>query len=301
MRPIPLIITATLFLSLLSTNGFANPPIPLTDCETITQRGNYVLENDLVTSPGRDCLVINSSHVNVDLNGQAITCIFSVEFPIPCNIGDGLGGTGIDIEADHVSIANGGVENYELGIFGNADHISATNLNLATFTGIVLNDVSYSVFANIGYGGLGLVGPEESGPVLSVSGGGHNTFTSIGAANTFAGIIISNSSNNVIEGADLFCSAEGEAGPGILLTQESNHNSITNSSILVLFGSGIEVDLDSDHNVIQDNTVEILSPLGFFALLDQNPDCGSNVWTDNTFSSIFPPGQIGASPADCIH
>jgi Right handed beta helix region len=306
MRSIAFSITAALFLSLLSTNGFAKPPIPLTDCETITQRGNYILENDLVLTldaggGNGNCLVINSSHVNVDLNGRAITCILSAGFPIPCSPNFSLTGIGIDIEADHVSIANGGVRDFAVGIFGEADHISATNLVLATDVGIILNDVRYSAFADIGYGGLGLVGPEESGPVLTVSGGGNNTFTSINSpVNSFEGIIITNSSNNVIEGADLFCSAEGVAGPGILLTQDSNHNFITNSNIFVLFGNGIELDLGSDNNVVQNNAVETIDPPGFFALFDQNPDCGSNVWTDNTFSNLFPPGQISASPANCI-
>lgn len=306
MRRIAISCAVAFFFIGLCTNGFPDPPIPLTDCGTITERGNYVLENDLVTSPGRDCLVINSSHVNVDLNGQAITCIFSAEFPFPCSLELGLAGIGIDIEADHVSISNGRVELFADGIVGGADHISATNLGLATFTGIVLNDVSHSAFANIGYEGVPFLGPETVGPVLSVNGGGHNTFTSINSGTSpFEGIIITNSSNNVIDRAEISCSAENVAGPGILLTQESNNNSITNTNIFVLFGNGIEVDLGSDHNVIQNNTVVTATTdfelFGIFAMLDENPNCDSNVWTDNTFSNMFAPGEISASPASCIH
>src|ERR1700722_5476326 len=75
MRRVAISGAVALFLVVLSSNGFAKPPIPLTDCETITKRGNYVLENDLVTSPQENCLVISSSHVNVDLNGRTITCL----------------------------------------------------------------------------------------------------------------------------------------------------------------------------------------------------------------------------------
>lgn len=89
------------------------------------------------------------------------------------------------------------------------------------------------------------------------------------------------------------CSALAKAGPGILLTADSSHNLITDSNIFVLFGNGIEIDLGSDHNVIHDNTVEILSPEGYFAMLDENPSCGTDHWIDNTFTS--------ASPASCIH
>ena len=166
----------------------------------------------------QNCLVISSSHVNVDLNGQAITCLVPGDFPAPCSaFEDSLAGIGIDIEANRVSVSNGGVQNYETGIAGTAEYISATNLSLATFTGIVLSDVSYSAFANIEYEGVDLDGlPVTPGPVLSVSGGGFNIFTSINSsANTYEGIILSNSNSNFIAGADLSCSAEGVSGPGI--------------------------------------------------------------------------------------
>jgi hypothetical protein len=310
MRRFAISGAAALVLIVLSTNGFAKPPIPVTGCETISKRGNYVLENDLVFTlnpgGGGNCLVINSSHVNVDLNGQAITCILSGGFPTPCGPEFGLAGIGIDIEADHVSVANGNVDGFTVGIFGGADHISSTNLSLATGVGIVLNNVSHSAFTDIGYEGVFDIngGPESFGPVLSVGGGGNNTFTSIkstGARSPFEGIIIGNSSNNVIDGAAISCAAEGRAGPGILLTPGSNHNFITNSNIFVVFGNGIQVDLGSDDNVIQNNTVETISPPGFFALFDQNPDCGSNLWINNVFNNEFVAGQTSANPVGCIH
>ena len=150
------------------------------------------------------------------------------------------------------------------------------------------------------------MGPEESGPVLTVSGGGKNTFTAINSAtSTFEGIIITNSNNNVIDGAEISCSAELVAGPGILLTQESENNSVTHANIFVLFGNGIEVDLGSDHNLIQNNTVVTATSdfefFGIFAMLDENPNCDSNIWTDNSFSDIFAPGQISANQPSCIH
>ena len=315
MRRLAISGAIALFLVVLSTNGFAKPPIPLTKCETITRRGNYILANDLVltlnTGGGNgNCLVINSSHVNVDLNGRTITtaCVLPGGSPFICPPSV-QGGIGIDIEADHVSVANGhvgevdGGGGYTVGIFGEGDYISAAHLGLATDMGIVLNDVRYSAFADIGYGGLPVLGPETIGPVLSVSGGGNNTFGSISSSTTtFEGIIITNSSNNVIEGARIFCSAEGEAEPGILLTQGSSHNYITNNNVFVLFGNGIELDLGSDANSVQNNTVQTATTApGFFALFDQNLDCGSNIWTNNVFSNEFAPAQISANPASCIH
>lgn len=310
MRRVAISGAVALFLIVLSTNGFAKPPIPVTDCETITKRGNYILQNDLLLPGGQgangNCLVISASHVNVNLNSRTIAsaCFFPDGCPPLAQ-----GGIGIDIEADHVSIANGhvgeggGGSGFTVGIFGNGEYISVTNLGIATDVGIVLKDVSHSAFANIGYAGIPVSGPETIGPVLSVSGGGNNTFDSINSSTTtFEGIIITNSSNNLIEAAHIFCSAEGVAGPGILLTQDSSQNFLANNNIFVLFGNGIELDLGSDDNVIQNNTVKTATtPPGFFAMLDQNPDCGSNVWTSNSFSNEFAPGQISASPANCIH
>jgi hypothetical protein len=310
MRRVAISGAVALVLIVLSTNGFAKPPIPVTDCETITKRGNYILQNDLVLPAGQgangNCLVISASHVNVDLKGRTIAsaCFFPDGCPPFAQ-----GGIGISVEADHVSITNGhvgeggGGSGFTVGIFGNSKYISVTNLGITTDVGIVLNDVSHSAFANIGYEGIPVSGPVTIGPVLSVSGGGNNTFESINSSTTTAeGIIVTNSSNNVIEGANISCAAEGVAGPGILLTQNSNQNFLANNNVFVLFGNGIEVDLGSDQNVVQKNTVETAtSPPGYFALFDQNSDCGSNIWTDNVFSNEFVEGQISASPAGCIH
>jgi parallel beta-helix repeat protein len=92
------------------------------------------------------------------------------------------------------------------------------------------------------------------------------------------------------------------AGPGILLTQNSDQNFLANNNVFVSFGNGIEVDLGSDQNVVQNNTVvTATSPPGYFALFDQNSDCGSNIWTNNVFNNEFVAGQISANPAGCIH
>jgi hypothetical protein len=301
MRPIAFGIAAAFFICLLSSDGFATPRIPLTDCETITQRGNYILENDLVLTLGQgngNCLVINSSHVNVNLNGRSIT----IDCPAGCYPGE-VGNIGIDIMsgADHVSVSNGSVENFGYGVAGAADYISATDLRIRADIGIVLSDVSRSVFKDITVDGVLTEDSDGVFEVLAVNGGGYNTFSSISSGPAFEGTIFANSSHNVIDGFSVSCFAEEVAGPGILLTQYSSNNSIMNSNIFVLFGNGVEVDLDSGHNVIQNNIVEIATtPPGFFALFDQNPDCGSDIWIDNTFSNIFAPDQVSASPANCI-
>ena len=72
--------------------------------------------------------------------------------------------------------------------------------------------------------------------------------------------------------------------------------------MFVLFGNGIELDLGDQRNFILNNTVTIATTAsGFYAMLDQNPNCGSDIWINNNFSNLFMPGQISASPASCIH
>jgi hypothetical protein len=302
-------VVAVFFLIVLSGKGFAqNSTTPITDCEDITQPGNYVLTNDLELiassrgyGQGGDCLVVTSSHVNIDMGGWTIyvACV-----PIcPPDFYGPVGGTAIHVMngADHVSISNGGTQDFVYGISAEADHISATNLSLRAVLGISLNNVSHGNFTNIDYRGADERYHGSNGPIISLSGGSHNAFQNLsgftgGGFLSVPGIVIANSSHNTIDHATIDCTAEQQAGPGILLG--GDHNSITNSNIFVLFGNGIEVDLGSDHNFIQGNTVEILSPPGYFAMLDENPNCGHDVWIDNTFGAFG--GLPAASPANCI-
>ena len=67
----------------------AQSPIPITACETITKKGNYVLASNLVAPFGSDCLVISSSHVSIDMSGWAITaaCPSSNPLCLPFELG----------------------------------------------------------------------------------------------------------------------------------------------------------------------------------------------------------------------
>src|ERR1700683_3644556 len=90
-------------------------------------------------------------------------------------------------------------------------------------------------------------------------------------------------------------------GTDIRLSHGSSFNLVTNSTLFDDCGGGIEVDAGSRHNIIIGNTVTVASPADVFLMLDQNPNCGTDVWIDNVFSNIFAPGQSSASPASCIH
>jgi hypothetical protein len=280
--------------------------IPITDCGSIAQAGTYVAENNLVAPFDQDCLVISSSHVRIDMNGKAITAACLSPSCIPT----GSGGIAVHItsEADHVSISHLVVENYVSGIVVEGDHTSVAGASLNAFSGISLNNVHHSAFTDVAYTPANRSHHPINGPIVSVAGGGHNTISlanaqsnsQIGVVSEAPGILITSSSYNLIEGGDILAGGNAVTSPGILLTGQSNHNSIANTNIVVFEGNGIEVDLGSDFNLIQSNVVEILASPGFFALLDQNPNCGSNIWIDNIFSNDFAKGQISANPASCI-
>jgi hypothetical protein len=111
-------------------------------------------------------------------------------------------------------------------------------------------------------------------------------------------MVISNSNYNIVGAADITGFASG--GAAILLTADSSYNLVATSTVEYTFGNGVEVDLDSQANLIRYNNVTIDGPTTYFALLDENPDCGSSVWIGNTFTNTFDPSQVSASPASCI-
>jgi len=134
-------------------------------------------------------------------------------------------------------ISNLAVQNFSSRIVAEASYISVLGASLNTITGIVLNTVSNSTFTGVSYIPVEVGYHAAVGPVLSVSGGGHNRFVfadSQSEVEETSAIMIMNSSYNIIEGANVSCFSEGEAARGILLTQDSSHNSVGSSDIFVL-------------------------------------------------------------------
>ena len=315
MRPVAISGAVALFLIVVNARGFAaqNSPIPILDCENITQPGSYVLENDLVLTAsvnsvgqGGNCLVISSPHVKIDLSGRTITVACPPFSTCPVEFGP-VGGIGIDIinGADFVRISNGSVDNFVYGIAAEANHISVTNLKLRAVVGLALDNVSSSAFTNIAYQGADLRDHGSNGPVLHLNGGGKNVFWNLsGAVESDVGqpdgIEVLNSNTNLIAGVNVTDNSSC-GSTDVLLSNGSSSNTVMNSTLFDLCGSGIEVDVGSRHNVIFGNTVSIAAPMGVFAMVDQNSNCGSDVWFANTFSNIFAAGQISASPVTCIH
>jgi hypothetical protein len=314
MRGVTVSAAVAFFLIVLCGQGFAaqRSPIPIFDCENITRPGNYLVANDLVLTAtsqgfgeGGNCLVISSSHVNVDLGGWSITVACPPLSYCPPEYGV-VGGIGIEIlnRAAQVSISNGTVAGFVYGIVGEGSQISATNLELIDVVGISLDDVAYSSFTNISYKGADTEYHGSNGPIVYLNGGGGNVFANLnGQVGTDLGlgpdgIEIVNSNFNLISSVNLDNTSCG--GTDVLLSSGSSYNAVMNINLFDECGGGIEVDKGSRHNLIRGNTVMIASPADVFAMFDQNPNCGSDVWTGNSFSNIFSASQSSASPLNCI-
>jgi parallel beta-helix repeat protein len=302
--------TILLLLGLLLLWAFpsfaAHPPTPITACGTITQSGSYVLQNDLLLNTGNagygsggNCLTIAASRAHVNLNGHTIEAVSM--FPAL----DGVsGGIGVDIEADNVTVSNGSVSNFVYGVSGNSVKCAVvTDVSLRVVTGLMLTNVSRSTFKRINYSAADLSGVGAfDGPVAYVVGGGSNTFNAL-TGSVFSdpgigpdGFDIDGSNRNVISGLNI----QGVPGANaLILFGGSSYNTVMGNTFFDEGGHGIVIDAGSGHNFVSDNNVTIASSQGVFAMVDMNPNCGSNVWLANMFSNQFISGD-SADPVGCI-
>lgn len=305
MKTIPLLLCLLVVSPVPSFAGHL--AAPMTGCRTITQPGSYVLQNDLVLNTGSagygaggNCLVIAAPHTRVDLNGHTIAAVSM--FPAL----DGVsGGIGIDIEAKDVTVSNGTVSNFVYGVAADSvDGATVQDVRLTAVLGLMLTDVTRSTFARIDYAAADLSGVGASdGPVAYVQGGGSNTFDTL-TGTVFSdpgigpfGFEVDGSNRNLISGLNI----QGVPGAAdLILFDDASSNVVMSNTFFDEGGSGIVIDAGSDHNFVLDNDVSIASSPDEFAMVDMNPDCGSDVWLNNTFSNQFVSGD-SADPVTCIH
>jgi hypothetical protein len=295
MRRVSVSAAIALLLTVLGAEGFAaqRSPVPISVCETIAQPGNYVLTNNLVLDTsdlnyddygeGGNCLVVSSSHVNLNLNGWTIAIACPPLSFSYCPSAYGVpGGIGVEVTsgADQVSIANGNVEGFVYGIVvESADHLSVSNLDLTSVVGLTLEDVSHSTLTNISYTGGDTSYHGSNGPTLYIEGGGHNNVSNLSGYDLGhdlgsgpSGIAIVNSNYNSISDVNIQDTSCEDAA--VLLSSDSSFNIISNSTLFDECGGGIEIDQGGQHNTIRRNSVIIASPADVFAMFDQNSDCG---------------------------
>jgi hypothetical protein len=303
----PLMLVACLMFTVTYAHG-QPPSIQLTTCGVINEPGDYVAQNDLVLTvntlgygAGGDCLVIATAHVKIDMQGYEISAVCPVGFDCPEEFGP-PGGRGVYIMsgANGVAISNLYVDGFVYGIVNEAELTTINGAYLRAVVGIT-QDGGYSVFSGISYEAGDPQYHSNNGPVMIDSGVGYNTFSGIvgdvgGGPEPVAGVVI-NSNRNALSGINVSTTAEREAGAGIVIS--GDFNSVTNSSADVLWADGIEV--GGNYNTIQGNSFTTLSPAGYYAAVDGNPNCGHDRWIDNTFSADTDEGAGLTDPVSCIH
>jgi len=313
-------VAAGLFLLIRGVSWAQFIGTNVSECGTINAPGEYLIgppldpENpivDVTHKGGGDCLRIEASNVTVwFFNGD------------PTNlVGDGRG-TAIHIlrsaHDTHIfTFVGGGVMNFAVGIEDDAD--SATIKGgfdepmsmLTTRTGVLLNNVNGTFIANLQIGcrqraeGSGcaaqivpnpapVIGPKTG---IFVKGGSGNIIhetsfpTGQGCLSGFGGVIctigtgisVAASSENQIS-ADIYAGTTG-----IEVSRSSDFNIISLGHMSSL-DTGISIQRRSSNNTIDSNVV---LNSAIVDLIDHNPNCGTDIWTNNTFTS--------ADPVSCIH
>jgi parallel beta-helix repeat protein len=247
-----------------STPAVADPPVAITQCGTvISQPGHYFLANDL-SCFDQDGVDIVADHVDLMLNNHQISNVFQDFF------GQGISvGIGVPSGNSHVHIIGPGtITGFEGGI--RFEQVSFSSVEDVTST--------FNFFGFVVNGGFA-VGCNQSCPSTKNSFQGNTAtfndqhgFTTNGATdNTFRD---NNASNN-------------SAGGGILLFEASN-NDVRANTTNGNGGAGIGVSVGTGNSIF----LNISQNNGTFDLEDDNTNCDSDTWKNNTF---------GSANQSCIH
>ena len=162
---------------------------PVNSCTTISKRGNYSIRSSIVPSTTGQCISINASNVVLNCNGYRIA-------PAIPN----LQSTAISIsDASNVTVKGCRISGFLYAIHAvNSTALNITNITSASpSTGILLQQVNSSSITKDT-----VSGPSGYGISLSGSKSDSIMFNTVSLASTqsFAGIMLNNSRNNMIKG-----------------------------------------------------------------------------------------------------
>ena len=101
------IVALVLVTAFEATWATAQEPRPISQCGTIRDNGSYILVNDLFAFSERDCLVISTGSVTIDLAGFLISGVTR---------GPGDPGAGIRTTFGSVTVRNGTIAAFEVGV-----------------------------------------------------------------------------------------------------------------------------------------------------------------------------------------
>ncbi|HVG89895.1 MAG TPA: NosD domain-containing protein [Alphaproteobacteria bacterium] len=259
--------TGTFHFSAFMATSPATPTVVISTCPTvITQPGTYSLANDLFCS-NTDGIDIQASNVTLLLNRHTITQDSAdfglVHVGISAGVGLPAGSTNVLI------IGSATITGFAEGV--NFEQVSNSLvedvISTGNFFGFVVNG-GFSAGCNQACPSTGNIFAGNTSTFnnqhgFTLNGGNNNTFNANNASNNGArGILLFVATGNNVTGNTL--NNNGQSGIGITSGTGTGNNLNTNSA--------------------QGN--------GIFDLEDDNPNCDSNTWTQNTF---------GRANQTCIH
>jgi parallel beta-helix repeat protein len=249
-------------LAVTSVPAFAVTAISSCADATISASGNYVVNADLACG-----IAINNSNVSVKLNGHLIT-------------GPGSGVGISTFGGDHIAIEGPGlIQNFDAGVqFLNCNYCQVALVTLAhNKNGLTLQ---FASFATIGSNvivangtGLGLTFVAKSTLQYNDVTGNSNSGISLRGTSE---ITVNNNvvSGNMIDGiAVTFISGLGNS---FLRAYSNTANGNGEAGIDIVSGGG----QPDQGNQFFNNTAK---GNGTFDLLDQNPSCGTDIWSTDVF------------------
>ena len=266
------VVTLALFFVWMPEAASA-APTPIASCPAvISAPGTYRLDVDcMVGSSAGYAISIAANNVNLNLDGHVLAG------PISTSADCGLDVLGIEINGSNVTINNGVLIRFRLGIrafFGQGHNMSNLTV-MGNCGGIQLFHSNKNVIAGSSLSGnynSGVQFVNANGNRLSNSLVNNNGSVTLGGNH---GIFLENSSSNVINGNEVSANRNAR---GIRLIS-SNDNEIRNNTIIGNSEEGIRIDDDgSNRNVMRANRA-IFNGIDFG---DSNPMC-INEWTNNTF------------------
>lgn len=239
----------------------------ISTCPTvITQPGTYSLANDLLCF-NTDGIDIQANNVTLMLGGHAITQDSAhfglVHQGVSAGVGLAAGSTNVQIFGPGtITGFNGGIE-FEQVSNSMVENVTSTR----NFFGFVVNGgfaagcgTACPSTGNLFSGNTSTFNNQHG---FTLNGGNNNTFNA------------NNSSNNGVRGINLFVATGNDVRSNTL-------NGNGQSGVEITSGTGTG-------NNIHKNTAQ---GNGIFDLEDDNPNCDSNTWNQNTF---------GTANQTCIH
>jgi hypothetical protein len=294
-KSLSIAMLAALLLSLTSLSAYARECgdfgtcTPVSACQGISQPGLYVLDGGNpngghLTFSSHECITVSAPNVtfalafggSIDGGGQGIglhVLKTASNFVLTGDIGGSIENTavGVQVDADGAKISSGG--------FDEPMSISGT-------IGILLNRV-HGVSVAVGAGQMSMGGYTTA---VMIKGGGDNSlgFPSTDHFPGWSGLFgpgvavdVEHSRNNLIEGLYVF------SGSGVVIGRGSSHNTV-DTGFFQNGTVGVEIKRGAKHNTVTTN----VSTSNQTDLLDDNRNCGTNIWTGDTFNT--------AAPSNCV-